>query len=145
MLLCRCSGCAPRQVGSCGFGGLEVTKVTSKSEDLRLQGDQPHRGLCSTVGGIQKISPIEDYHQVGGIKSRDGHFREELVNNVPLVTIMPLCCSLQRRNHGWGGYTHFPGIMIVAEEQELALGVYATSLWRTIWWPNTGGVTKGPK
>ena len=32
--------------------GLEVTKVTSKSEELRLQGDQPYRGLCSVAGGI---------------------------------------------------------------------------------------------
>ena len=46
------------------FSGLEVIKATSKSKELRLQGDQLHRGLCTVAGGIQGISPIEDYHQL---------------------------------------------------------------------------------
>ena len=50
-------------------------------KELRLQGDQPYGGLCSIVGGIQGVRPIEDYHQLqpGGIRSCEGHFREELV------------------------------------------------------------------
>ena len=43
--------CAPRQADSWWFSGLELTKATSRSEELRLQGDQPHRGLRSAAGG----------------------------------------------------------------------------------------------
>ena len=52
MLQSRCSGCAPRQVESWRFSGLEVTRATSRFEELRLQGDQPHRGLHLAAGGI---------------------------------------------------------------------------------------------
>ena len=37
---------------------VKMTRTTSKSEDLRLQGDQPQRGLHAAAGGIQGISPI---------------------------------------------------------------------------------------
>ena len=37
---------------------IRVTRLTSGSEDLRLQGDQPQRGLRpAAAGGIQGISP----------------------------------------------------------------------------------------
>ena len=51
---------APRQADSCWFSGLDMTRATSRSEELRLQGDQPYRGLHSAAGGIQGISPIEE-------------------------------------------------------------------------------------
>ena len=59
---------------------MESTRATSRLEELRLQGGQLHRGLRSIAGGIQGISPIEDYHQLqpGGIRSCEGHFSEEL-------------------------------------------------------------------
>ena len=80
MLQSRCSDFAPRQADSCGVSGLDMTIATSRYEELMLQGDKPHRGLHSVVGGIQGISPTEDYHQLqpGGIWSRNGHFYEEL-------------------------------------------------------------------
>ena len=85
------------------LSGLEMTRVTSKSEELRLQGDQPHRGLHSAVGGIQGISPIE-YHQLQlrGIRSHEDHFSEELEERMSSILVKPLCCGLQRRNHGGG-------------------------------------------
>ena len=33
------------------FNWLEVTRTTSKSKDVRLRGDQPHRGLRSVARG----------------------------------------------------------------------------------------------
>ena len=47
--------------------GLELTRAASKFEELRLQGDQHHRGLRSTTGGI---------------RSHEGHIREELVESM---------------------------------------------------------------
>ena len=80
MLQSRCIDCAPRQADSCGASGLDMTRVTSTAEELRLQGDHPHRGLHSVVGGIQGISPTEDYDQLkpGGIQSCNGYFCKEL-------------------------------------------------------------------
>ena len=51
MLQSRCSDCAPKQADSCGISGLDMTRVTSRSEELKLQGDQPYRGLHSAAGG----------------------------------------------------------------------------------------------
>ena len=51
MLQSRCSDCAPKQADSSGISGLDMTRVTSKSEELRLQGDQPYKGLYSKIGG----------------------------------------------------------------------------------------------
>ena len=51
MLQSRCIGCAPRQADSCWFSGLDLTKVTSTFDELRIQGDQPHRGLCLAPRG----------------------------------------------------------------------------------------------
>ena len=63
--------------------GLELTRALSKFEELRLQGDQPYRGLCYVARGIQGINPREDDHQLKptGIRSGKGHFREELVES----------------------------------------------------------------
>ena len=33
---------------------------------------------------------------------------------------------------------------IMAEEEELAMDIYATFLQRSIWWPNIGRVTRVP-
>ena len=41
MLLDRCSGCASRQARSCDVSGLDVTRATSRSKELRLQGISP--------------------------------------------------------------------------------------------------------
>ena len=49
MLQSRCSDCAPKQADLCGFSGLDMTKVTSRSEALRLQGRDGH--------GIPKCCP----------------------------------------------------------------------------------------
>ena len=60
------------------------------------------------------------------------------------VIAVSLCRGLQRRNHGWEGCLHLLGIMIVAEEYELAMDVYIACLQRSIWWLDTSGVTEVP-
>ena len=102
------------------FSGLDKARVTSKFEELSLQGDQPHRGLRLATGGIQGISSTEDYHQLqlGAIPTHEGIFLRRTIWRAchELNTVMPLCCSLQRKNHGWEGCFHLLGIMMAAEE-----------------------------
>ena len=40
--------------------------------------------------------------QPGEIRSREGHFSEELEERVSSVSVIPLCHGLLRRNHGGG-------------------------------------------
>ena len=101
-----------------GRQGLDWTRATSRLEELRLQGDQPHRGLCLVAGGIQGISPIKDYHhlQPGGIGSRDRHINEEL-RGESLINFSHTIMLWSTEEESWlGGCLHLLGIMIVAEE-----------------------------
>ena len=100
------------------FNGLAVTRATSRSGELRLQGDQSHIGLRSATGGIQGFSPTVDNHQLqlGGIKSREGQVLQRTWGQYVISGEHPLCHGLQRKNHGWGGCLHLLGVMIAAEE-----------------------------
>ena len=94
------------------FSGLEVIKVTSRFEELRLQGDQPHRGLHSVARGIQGISPMDGLPSVAARRGQElqrTFFAKNYIESVSSVIVMPLCHSLQRRNHGWGGCLHLLG------------------------------------
>ena len=85
------------KIGKCMWSNwLEVTRATSRSEEVRLQEDQPHRGLHLVAGGIQGISLTIDYHQLqpGGIRSRERHFCKELEESVSSAIVVPLCRGL---------------------------------------------------
>ena len=91
MLQSRCSDCAPKQADSCGISGLDMTRVTSRSEELRLQGDQPHRGLRSAVEGNPGDQPqrgLPSFAAWGDQESRRP-FSEELEERMSSVSVRP--------------------------------------------------------
>ena len=82
--------------------------------------------------------------QLGDIRSRDGHINEDLCRE-SLISFSHAIMPRFAEEESWlGGCLHLLGIMIAAEEQELAMNVYVAFLQRSVWWPNVGRVTEVP-
>ena len=73
------------------FSGMEMTETMSKSEELRLQGGQPHRGLRSAAEGNPRDQPqrgLPPFAAWGDQESRRP-FSKELEERMSSVLVRP--------------------------------------------------------